>query len=365
MADAYDRKKEVKEFDESRIGVKGLSDSGIKTIPQMFIQPPEKISGVASSADCVGIPVIDLSDVHLLEKRAAIVEKIRDAAGNWGFFQVVKHSVPLSVLDEIIGAIKAFHEQPQAAKAEYYARDEHGGVTFSSNHDLFRSGSGRTPRRPRGTITSPCGCHPRLWRLRQIGFQPCTVGSWRRGTNTRREAGTWWRGFCRRDWDWIEEDKRIVFVGDPDFWRDVLPVLPATRLDSGAFGSYRPGVLTILLPNQVWGLQVLHGGKWVDVKPLPGALIFNIGDFLQIVSNGEYKSVQHRVLANSHKEPRISIVHWFDVGNWSDSDEYGPLSELISPEKPAQYRRFTKQEYVENFYSKGLDSKSLVEKLKL
>lgn len=86
---------------------------------------------------------------------------------------------------------------------------------------------------------------------------------------------------------------------------------------------------------------------------------------LQIVSNGEYRSVQHRVLANSHKEPRVSIVHWFDVGNWGDSDEHGPLTELISQEKPARYRRFTKKEYVENFYSKGLDSKSLVEKLKL
>ncbi|KAK6126365.1 hypothetical protein DH2020_039890 [Rehmannia glutinosa] len=360
MADEYDREREVKEFDESRIGVKGLSDSGIKTIPQMFIQPPEKISGVASAADCVGIPVIDLSDVHLLDKRAAIVEKIRDAARNWGFFQVVNHSVPLSVLDEIIGAIKAFHEQPQAVKAEYYARDEHGGVTFSSNHDLFRS-EAATWHDYISVWLSPAAVAPPSDRIPAMYRRE--LAAWDKHA---AEVGDMVAGLLSEGLGLDPKRiKELSLLETRIFGGMFYPYCPQPDLTVGLSDHTDPGVLTILLPNQVWGLQVLHGGKWVDVKPLPGALIFNIGDFLQIVSNGEYKSVQHRVLANSHKEPRISIVHWFDVGNWSDSDEYGPLSELISPEKPAQYRRFTKQEYVENFYSKGLDSKSLVEKLKL
>lgn len=105
--------KEVKELNESKIGVKGLSDSGITTIPRIFIHPPEKISAVASSADGIGIPVIDLSDVHSPDKWPAIVERVREAASTWGFFQVIKHSISLSVLDEMIQAIKGFHELPQ------------------------------------------------------------------------------------------------------------------------------------------------------------------------------------------------------------------------------------------------------------
>ncbi|CAA0837833.1 1-aminocyclopropane-1-carboxylate oxidase homolog 4 [Striga hermonthica] len=126
-----------------------------------------------------------------------------------------------------------------------------------------------------------------------------------------------------------------------------------------------PGIITIVLQNEVQGLQVRHGEEWVDVKPVPGGLIVNIGDFLQIVSNGEYKSVRHRVLANGNKEPRISIVTFFNLVKWREDGKYGPLPELLTPEKPAIYRDFTIEEFCENFYSKELDSKSFVQKTKL
>lgn len=87
--------------------------------------------------------------------------------------------------------------------------------------------------------------------------------------------------------------------------------------------------------------------------------------YFQIISNGEYKSVQHRVMANSLKEPRISVVEFFNVYKDDQQTVYGPLPELLSPEKPAIYRNFTLQEFSETFYSKALDSKRLVEKVKL
>jgi hypothetical protein len=71
------------------------------------------------------------------------------------------------------------------------------------------------------------------------------------------------------------------------------------------------------------------------------------------------------VLANSYKEARISIVMFFNVKKVKEDSYYGPLPELLSPEKPAIYRSFTMQEYLENFYCKGLDSKSMIEKIKI
>lgn len=94
----YDRMKEVKEFDESKMGVKGLSDSGITTIPKFFVHPPETLSGLKSSSTSTGIPVIDLSNMESDSSRAKIVEQIRVAAKTWGFFQVINHGVPVSVL---------------------------------------------------------------------------------------------------------------------------------------------------------------------------------------------------------------------------------------------------------------------------
>ncbi|KAL7264755.1 hypothetical protein ACSBR1_002660 [Camellia fascicularis] len=61
----YNRMKELKEFNDSKIGVKGLSDSGITAIPKFFIQLPETLSTLKSSSFSTGsIPVIDLSNIN-------------------------------------------------------------------------------------------------------------------------------------------------------------------------------------------------------------------------------------------------------------------------------------------------------------
>ena len=73
--------------------------------------------------------------------------------------------------------------------------------------------------------------------------------------------------------------------------------------------------------------------------------------------------MEHRVLAKASKEPRISIVAFFMPH--TDFDYYGPLPELLSPNKPALYRKFTVPEFLESFFSKELDSKSFIQKVKL
>ncbi|KAH7841367.1 hypothetical protein Vadar_028966 [Vaccinium darrowii] len=112
-AAGYDRINEVKEFDNSKMGVKGLSDSGITTIPKFFVHPPETISDLRKSlVTGVGIPVIDLSNVDTEAGRAKAVGEIREAAKTWGFFQLISHCVPVPVLDDTIATIKAFHDLP-------------------------------------------------------------------------------------------------------------------------------------------------------------------------------------------------------------------------------------------------------------
>ncbi|OVA11197.1 Oxoglutarate/iron-dependent dioxygenase [Macleaya cordata] len=91
--------------------------------------------------------------------------------------------------------------------------------------------------------------------------------------------------------------------------------------------------------DQMGGLQVKHGEDWVEVKPLAGALVINIGDILQMISNDEYKSEEHRVVANSFREPRVSSAVFFNPSKREDI--YGPVLELISLEKQALYKQFT------------------------
>ncbi|KAJ0038028.1 hypothetical protein Pint_22380 [Pistacia integerrima] len=81
-------------------------------------------------------------------------------------------------------------------------------------------------------------------------------------------------------------------------------------------------------------------------------------DLSGIMSNDEYKSVKHRVLANPSSEPRISTAVFFGASEMNNL--YQPFPELISPEKPAHFQRFTYADYMRRFFTKELGGRSLV-----
>ncbi|KAJ9563103.1 hypothetical protein OSB04_008263 [Centaurea solstitialis] len=186
---------------------------------------------------------------------------------------------------------------------------------------------------------------------------------------------------CRaalRDWD-----KAVVGLGDElmsilceglgvksDKWKELscldtrvslchyYPPCPEPDLTIGLTAHTDPGVLTILVQNEVGGLlQVKCGEDWADVEAVPGAIVVNIGDLLQMISNDEYKSVMHRVLANPVEGARVSIAEFFNPS--VRENRYGPFPELISDEKPTVYREFTYGEYIRRFFNKELDGKTL------
>ncbi|KAF5768266.1 putative flavanone 3-dioxygenase [Helianthus annuus] len=78
------------------------------------------------------------------------------------------------------------------------------------------------------------------------------------------------------------------------------PLCPEPELTYGLPGHTDPNALTMLLQDTlVSGLQVQKDGKWVAVKPHPNAFVINIGDQLEALINGEYKSAWHRAVVNS------------------------------------------------------------------
>ncbi|XP_026431653.1 1-aminocyclopropane-1-carboxylate oxidase homolog 11-like [Papaver somniferum] len=89
----------------------------------------------------------------------------------------------------------------------------------------------------------------------------------------------------------FELDRRIASLGET-----IMEILcEGLGLERDRLKNIDLSVLTVLLQDQIGGLQVKHGEDWVDVKPLDGALVINIGDILQIMSNDKYRSVEHRV----------------------------------------------------------------------
>lgn len=133
----FDRQEDVKKFEDTKLGVKGLIDSGITQIPSIFHHPEENLIDSENSPPDLAadpIPVIDLSG-----PTPEVVDQVRKAAGKFGFFQIINHGVPVSLLDRLVKAIKAFHELPAEERMKHYRRDMGTGVNYFSNVDLFLS----------------------------------------------------------------------------------------------------------------------------------------------------------------------------------------------------------------------------------
>ncbi|XP_058079104.1 1-aminocyclopropane-1-carboxylate oxidase homolog 4-like [Magnolia sinica] len=342
----YDRAKEVKDFDDSKIGVKGLVESGTTTIPRFFIHPPEKLTEIKHPPTNLSIPAVDLSDVDS-DRRSAIIQQIYEASHTWGFFQVTNHGIPLSAIDEMISAIRSFNEQPPHVRSQYYGRGQGGGVAYNTNFDLFQSKAASW----RDTLQV------------RIGPEPLDLG--RIPEICRREVITWdehVKGLGEVLMELLSEGlgldkgrlKELTCLEGRAQVAHYYPYCPQPDLTLGIGSHTDPDVLTVLLQNQIGGLQVKHGDEWVEVKPLSGALVINIGDLLQIMSNDEYKSVEHRVLANPFPEPRISIATFFNPGKRMETDYYGPVPELVSHDKPTLYRNFTMLEFFKRFFTRDL-----------
>jgi hypothetical protein len=139
----HDRLQELKSFDESKAGVKGLVDAGITKIPRIFVRPPEDLAGGDSHNSSettntqITIPVIDLSDIFT--KGADKVAGVRRAAEEVVFFQVVNHGIAERVLEDMLEAARGFHELPTEVKADYYTSDSMRKVKYGSNYHLYNS----------------------------------------------------------------------------------------------------------------------------------------------------------------------------------------------------------------------------------
>lgn len=135
----YDRTSELKAFDETKEGVKGLVDAKFTQIPRIFHHPPHLLDSISLSSDPDHtIPVIDLLGLdHDPSKRKELVEQVRIASESWGFFQVINHGIPATVLEEMKDGVRRFYEQDTQVKKEYYTRDLTRPFVYNTNFDLF------------------------------------------------------------------------------------------------------------------------------------------------------------------------------------------------------------------------------------
>ncbi|KAG8385356.1 hypothetical protein BUALT_Bualt03G0034600 [Buddleja alternifolia] len=159
-----------------------------------------------------------------------------------------------------------------------------------------------------------------------------------------------------------EEMKTLFEEGRQSMRMNYYPPCPQPELVTGLYPHSDANGLTILLQvNEIEGLQINKDGVWIPVSPLPNAFVINIGDILEIVTNGVYRSIEHRATVNAKKE-RLSIATFHSPN--LDCD-IGPAPSLVTPETPAKFKRTTVDDYLKGFFSRELYGKSYLDTIRI
>ncbi|KAK9132271.1 hypothetical protein Scep_011799 [Stephania cephalantha] len=354
----YDRAKELKAFDDTKAGVRGLVEFGVAKVPRMFIDPNERIIECCSTSPNARkdlmIPVIDIEGICETGEdafaRKEMINQVKHAAETWGFFQVVNHGIPVEIMDDVLEGARWFHEQPREERSKYYSRDKTKKVKYTSNFDLYKSPVANW----RDTFFCAIAPEPPNPEEMPIAFRDVLMDY----SKYVKKLGVALFGLLSEalglDHNYLCEIgcSEGLFI-----LCHYYPACPEPELTLGTSKHSDSNFITILLQDQIGGLQVLHQNQWINVPPLHGGLVINIGDLLQLISNDRFKSSEHRVLA-AHVSPRTSVASFFNTYSQPSAMKYGPIKELVSEENPPLYRETTMQEYLEHYNEKGLDGTS-------
>ncbi|KAL4311365.1 hypothetical protein GQ457_01G041350 [Hibiscus cannabinus] len=134
---------------------------------------------------------------------------------------------------------------------------------------------------------------------------------------------------------------------DSCFRLNHYPPCPELQALSGrnliGFGEHTdPQIIPILRSNNTSGLQIcLRDRTWVSVPPDQTSFFINVGDALQVMSNGRLRSVRHRVLAGSMKS-RVSMIYF---GGPPLSEKIVPMPSVMKKGEESLYKEFTWWEY--------------------
>ncbi|XP_062200569.1 flavanone 3-dioxygenase 2-like isoform X2 [Phragmites australis] len=327
-----------------------LSTAVHDTVPGRYVRPESQRPRLAEVVAGARIPVVDLA----CPDSAAVVSAIGAACRSHGFFQILNHGIDEGLMAAVMAVARDFFRLPAEEKAKLYSDDPARKMRLSTSFNVRKE----TVHNWRDYLR--LHCHP----LDQF------VPDWPSNPPDFKEIMS---AYCKevrelglRLYAAISESLGLeagcigTTLGEQEQHMAVnfYPQCPAPELTYGLPAHTDPNALTILLMDQdVAGLQVLNGGKWVAVNPQAGALVINIGDQLQALSNGEYRSVWHRAVVNSDRE-RMSVASFLCPCN---DVVLGPARMLVTEETPAVYRNYTYDEYYKKFWSRNLDQEHCLE----
>lgn len=270
------------------------------------------------------LPIIDLSAADRGPRaRAVLHAQLHGAAHDVGFFQLVGHGVGERETGELLSAMRAFFALPEA---ERLAIDNVNSPHFRG---YTRTGDERTGGRQdwrdqldigaERPARTPGPGEPAYWWLEG-------PNQWPAGLPALRDAALAWIGRLSAVAEKLLHEL-LASIGAPvDFYDGVFgerahPHLKLVRYPGSAgdgagqgVGAHKDyGFLTLLLQDRVGGLQVQRAdGLFHDVPPLPGAFVVNLGELLEVATDGYLVATNHRVVSPPSAVERFSVPFFYN-----------------------------------------------------
>lgn len=329
--------------------VQEIAQSCNGEIPEKFIHkngyPQSKVDSVSLMDDFI----IDLSLLSSSSPEADHeLAKLHLALTQWGCFQAINHGMTSEFLDQVREVTKIFFALPLDEKKKYWRVisdwDGYGNDTVVSENQtldwldrlyltVYPEDQRKLKYWPENPLVFREVIHEYTLKLRAM--YELLMKAMARSLKLEENC------FLKEYGDLVIMAMRFNFYPPCPTPESVLGVKP--HADGTA-------ITMLLQDKEVEGLQVLKDNQWFRVPIVPDALFINVGDLLEIMSNGILKSPVHRVVTNTERD-RISVA----VFTFSDPDrEIGPITGLITNDNPQMYKRVKHYENVFfEYYQQG------------
>ena len=288
--------------------------------------------------ESLSFPVINLEKLNGAE-RAATMEKIKDACENWGFFELVNHGIPIEELDTLERKTKEHYRKCMEQRfKELVASKALEGVQTEIK-DMDWESTFYVRHLPESNITELPDLDDEYRRLMKEF-----------ASNLEKLAEELLDLLCEN----LGLEKgylKKTFYGSkgPTFGTKVsnYPPCPKPDLIKGLRAhTDAGGIILLFQDDKVSGLQLLKDGQWIDVPPMRHSIVVNLGDQLEVITNGKYKSVEHRVVTQTDGSGRMSIASFYNPGSDAVIYPAPALLEKEAEEKKQVYPKFVFEDYM-------------------
>lgn len=334
--------------------VESLASSGIESIPKEYIRHQEELTSIGDvfeeekKEEGPQVPTIDLTEIESedMEVRERCRMELKKAAMEWGVMHLVNHGISDELMDRVRKVGQEFFELPIDEK-EKLANDQGSGNIQGYGSKLANNA--------RGLLEWEDYFFHLVYPedKRDLSIWPKTPSDY---TEVTSEYARQLRGLASKILSslslclGLEEGRLEKEVGGLEelllqMKINYYPKCPQPELALGVEAHTDVSALTFILHNMVPGLQLFYQDKWVTAKCVPNSIIMHIGDTIEILSNGKFKSILHRGLVNKEKV-RISWAVFCEPPK--DKIILKPLPETVSETEPPLFPPRTFAQHIEH-----------------